>query len=82
MPALAPDAIESLMSYYWPGNVRELENIVERAMILNPMGPLSFGNMMMPERVPDSEMHNSGAGPEKLDDVIARHIKNVLNRTG
>jgi transcriptional regulator with PAS, ATPase and Fis domain len=34
------------MSYEWPGNVRELSNIVERAMILNPKGPLDFSHLI------------------------------------
>ncbi|MDT8342399.1 MAG: sigma-54 dependent transcriptional regulator, partial [Longimicrobiales bacterium] len=39
---IAPEAMEYLLDYPWPGNVRELENVVERALILNPSGPLSF----------------------------------------
>jgi two-component system response regulator HydG len=31
---IAPDALETLASYYWPGNVRELENVIERAVVL------------------------------------------------
>ena len=31
-----------LMSYDWPGNVRELQNVIERAVITNRGGPLSF----------------------------------------
>ena len=32
--ALAPAALEQLVSYRWPGNVRELQNCIERAVIL------------------------------------------------
>jgi transcriptional regulator with GAF, ATPase, and Fis domain len=31
-----PDTLASLKGYSWPGNVRELENLVERALLLNP----------------------------------------------
>ena len=31
-----------LLSYDWPGNVRELQNVIERAVITNHGGPLSF----------------------------------------
>ncbi len=31
-----------LLSYDWPGNVRELQNVIERAVITNRGGPLSF----------------------------------------
>jgi len=35
---LAPDAAQALQAHRWPGNVRELDNIVQRALILQP-GP-------------------------------------------
>ncbi len=41
-PTLAPGAINVLLGYNWPGNVRELANVIERAMINNPEGPLTF----------------------------------------
>ena len=31
---LAPNVLETLLSYDYPGNVRELRNIIERAVIL------------------------------------------------
>ncbi|MGH9160460.1 MAG: sigma 54-interacting transcriptional regulator, partial [Vicinamibacteraceae bacterium] len=31
---IAPEALESLLSYEWPGNVRELERVIERAVAL------------------------------------------------
>ena len=42
MPKPEPGTIASLTSYNWPGNVRELENLVERALILDRIGPLDF----------------------------------------
>ena len=44
-----------LMAYDWPGNVRELQNVIERAVITNRGGPLSFD-------LPSSE----GSGPSAL----------------
>jgi two-component system NtrC family response regulator len=38
--ALAPDAIDLLLSHVWPGNVRELANVIEHAMILCDSGPI------------------------------------------
>lgn len=35
---LSPDAAKALRQHRWPGNVRELDNIVQRALILQP-GP-------------------------------------------
>ena len=37
---LTENAIELLSAYHWPGNVRELQNVIERAVILSPAGPL------------------------------------------
>ena len=34
MLALAPSALEALVTYSWRGNVRELQNCIERAVIL------------------------------------------------
>jgi DNA-binding NtrC family response regulator len=36
--AVSPEARELLMAYDWPGNVRELENVIARALALNPSG--------------------------------------------
>jgi two-component system response regulator PilR (NtrC family) len=33
---IAEDAMECLEAYHWPGNVRELENVIERAVALEP----------------------------------------------
>ena len=45
IPTLSPGTIDPLMDYHWPGNVRELENVIERALILNPSGPLTFDHL-------------------------------------
>ena len=46
IPELSPLAVDLLLDYHWPGNVRELQNIVERALILNPSGPLRFDHIL------------------------------------
>ncbi len=85
VPRLVPGALEPLMGYDWPGNVRELENVVERALILCRDGELSFdrwipttadGVAAPAGRTPDDDE------PLKLDKVVARHIRRVLERTG
>jgi len=38
--AIAPQALEQLVSYDWPGNVRELEDAIERAVSLSSTGEL------------------------------------------
>jgi transcriptional regulator with GAF, ATPase, and Fis domain len=77
---LAPGTLESLMAYDWPGNVRELENLVERALIQNTSGVLSFdtpmpasNNQAMVENRPDPIKSFT-----KLDEVVSAHIKEAL----
>jgi two-component system response regulator AtoC len=36
-PDLSPATLARLLVYHWPGNVRELRNVIERAMILDPV---------------------------------------------
>lgn len=81
-PTLEQGAVDRLMAYSWPGNVRELENVIERAMILNKDGPLTFDHL-----VPVLEAYEAPVfqGHEnkflKLDDVVFRHIDQVLKMT-
>lgn len=34
--SLSADAVETLLNHPWPGNVRELDNVIQRALILQP----------------------------------------------
>jgi transcriptional regulator with GAF, ATPase, and Fis domain len=82
----APGEIDSLMVYHWPGNVRELENLVERALILHPQGPLVFSlkstqNDDQNEHTRASHAARSHSGKTKLNDVIDQHIRHILETT-
>jgi len=81
IPTLSSGAIDPLMEYHWPGNVRELENVIERALILNPMGPLTFEHLNL--RQPKKTLESRGQSEEtgNLDEVISRHICRVLSKT-
>ena len=48
IPVVSQGTVDLLMDYSWPGNVRELQNVVERALILNPSGPLTFKHIIQP----------------------------------
>ncbi|MEJ2157460.1 MAG: sigma 54-interacting transcriptional regulator [Desulfobacteraceae bacterium] len=82
IPSLAPEAYDQLLAHHWPGNVRELENAVERAIILNRKGPLSF-----PDLGPRQQAKKTAApvmpagGSYNLDQVTAAHIRRVLKKT-
>lgn len=78
IPSIAPGAMEPLMHYHWPGNVRELQNVIERALILDPSGPLSFGYLDT-----NTSRENISSDPRpldsyNLDEVISNHINRVL----
>ena len=79
IPSLAPMAVDTLLDYHWPGNVRELQNIVERALILNPKGPLNFEQILGNPK--GKGIRKSRATTDNLDEIVSRHIKSVLNKT-
>jgi len=83
IPTLAPNAYDQLLAHHWPGNVRELENIVERAMILNKEGPLSFPELGARESTETAPVFPSAENePYSLDHVMTAHIHKVLKKTG
>jgi transcriptional regulator with GAF, ATPase, and Fis domain len=84
IPTLSPGAIDVLMEYHWPGNIREFGNIVERALILHPTGPLSFDHLNLSDNTKASTPHNSEhtAATDNLDEAMSNHIRRVLAKTG
>jgi two-component system, NtrC family, response regulator PilR len=53
---LAQETVERLCSYAWPGNVRELENVIERAVALEPTP------VVLPESLPPHVRPGPDAG--------------------
>ena len=48
---IGPEVLAEMEAYPWPGNVRELQNVIERALILNPgpaLGPLDLPGVQGP----------------------------------
>jgi DNA-binding NtrC family response regulator len=80
IPAVKPGEIDKLMNYNWPGNVRELQNVVERALIINPQGQISFSHLNISDKVSSSE-EKLIPDTYNLDEVNFNHIKNVLQLT-
>jgi transcriptional regulator with GAF, ATPase, and Fis domain len=81
IPDMATGAIDYLMNYHWPGNVRELENIVERAIILNPHGPLEFDTLISSYEKGTPAVSDKSPEFVNLDEVISDHIQKVLSKT-
>jgi DNA-binding NtrC family response regulator len=52
---VAPETRELLQAYDWPGNVRELENVIARALAINPSG------VVVPADLPDRVRGEGGA---------------------
>ncbi len=83
IPTMEPGVVETLTAYRWPGNVRELQNIVERELIINPSGPLSFASFIKTSRLESAnQLPPAGIATDNLDAVNAHHIKQVLDKTG
>jgi transcriptional regulator with GAF, ATPase, and Fis domain len=80
IPAIAPGQVEILMNYDWPGNVRELQNVVERSLILNPQGPISFESLNTNDQRTHRSMHVHAGKVENLDVAMSRHIRLALEQ--
>ncbi len=79
IPAATSKAMERLMVYHWPGNIRELENAVERSLILDRTGLLSFKEIVAH---PSESLPAMDIPPRDLlglDQVMTAHIRQVLD---
>jgi two-component system, NtrC family, response regulator AtoC len=81
--AIAPAARDLLVAHDWPGNVRELENVIARALALNPAG------VVVPEDLPDRLRGHAPALPTPgsqerptLAEVEHRYAAQVLAESG
>jgi len=83
--AVSPAARELLLAYDWPGNVRELENVIARALALNPSGVIT------PEDLPEAVRRNAPRAPSPggldlsdrptLSELERRYATQVLAET-
>lgn len=80
VPKLDSGVIKPLLDYDWPGNVRELQNIVERELILNPKGPLTFNDINLALKKSNSSVSETNVETDNLDEMNIQHIKRVLNK--
>jgi DNA-binding NtrC family response regulator len=84
--AISPDARELLQAYDWPGNVRELENVVARALALNPSGVVVPADLPDRLRAPSPELARGLPLPPgfrpTLDELSRRYAALVLAECG
>jgi len=96
-PAIPSETYTYLQGLSWPGNVHELANTIERAMIINPAGPLTpeaLGRAIVPSPVesnliPPSPELPPSAGSEAASGAILNlrelqqiAIRQALQKTG
>ncbi|MCU0293500.1 MAG: sigma 54-interacting transcriptional regulator, partial [Thermoanaerobaculaceae bacterium] len=79
---LAADEVEHLRGYDWPGNVRELRNLLERAMILDPVGPLAPSRLLARSSPPPTAAPATLPNLATLEELERRHIEEALRRLG
>ncbi len=70
--SLGPSALETLRQHTWPGNLRELRQVLED--IRNRTGLLEAGDL------PGFNTSQVDAAPTRLDDVMQRHVIDMLQR--
>jgi DNA-binding NtrC family response regulator len=76
-PLMGPETEARLKSYPWPGNVRELQNVIERALILNPSQGLAELDIAPEAGMSPRSAHES-SGDLNLRDVLNRHERDLL----
>jgi DNA-binding NtrC family response regulator len=76
---ISPEAMAVLLAYRWPGNVRELENVIERAIVLNPGDRIEkteiLDSALIEAKSDIEQLHSDKPSIEKLEE---RYIKMIL----
>jgi DNA-binding NtrC family response regulator len=78
---LADDTLRLLEKHDWPGNIRELENILRNAVLACDEETLEPHHLNIVELMPsfgDVEENKKTADITRLQDVVERHVMNVL----
>ncbi|HEX6737979.1 MAG TPA: sigma 54-interacting transcriptional regulator, partial [Vicinamibacteria bacterium] len=66
-PAIGPETAARLRAYHWPGNVRELRNVIERALILDPINGLDGLDLLPATAAPPALAAAEGAAGKDLN---------------
>jgi formate hydrogenlyase transcriptional activator len=79
--SVSPDVVDALMKYDWPGNIRELENIIERALIVNPGNRLIPGDWIPAALAGNKKTNGLAPAARKMEEVEREHIIAILKET-
>jgi two-component system response regulator PilR (NtrC family) len=87
--AVSEASLECLEAYHWPGNVRELENVIERAVALEPGDTIQVDSLPREVRLgtarrSDVAVSLSDAGIDlehHLEEIRKRYMMEALDRT-
>ena len=74
-PQFDISSLEQIMAYSWPGNIRELENLVERALVLNPKGSIDLGPLLPKDA---SWYLSTDYGVNFLENLIDKRVVAIL----
>jgi DNA-binding NtrC family response regulator len=76
--SFSPRSVELLRSHPWPGNVRELQHVVENAVIF------ASRPVIRPADLPEAVRGEAPAEarPATLDEVVERHVLEILEACG
>ncbi len=69
---LSQSAVDTLTSYAWPGNVRELDNVMQRALILQPANMIESDDLGL-------QLADSFSEKPSLMEVVATETKTQLH---
>ena len=75
---LAHGTIERLQAYSWPGNIRELKNLIERALTLDPKGPIKLDAYLPRDLGP---YLSSRQGETYLKQLVEKHVEKILKHS-
>ncbi len=80
VPEIAPEAMLRLQEHHWPENVRELSSVIRDAVLRSDAVLLREDDLTVLTR--PSEEQTNGGGSVRLQDVVERHVFDVLKGCG
>jgi DNA-binding NtrC family response regulator len=79
---LSEDALERLRGHRWPGNLREFENVIRGAVVRCEGDAIEAGDLAALGETWGTPARALPAGMAKLQEVVERHVLQVLQECG